>query len=174
MNALALVDTLRATAADHRRLMGSFPTGVAVVTSVDACGHPHGLTCTSLTSVSVEPPTVLVCLNLASGTYAAVRESGAFALNLLRPVGRRAAEVFSAPVPDRFAAVDWVLSPAGLPWLAADAFAMAECRVEAVHPAADHAIVVGTVEALSYRTDAVLMYGMRRFSRWPVTEGDSS
>lgn len=169
---MAGVETRRPTAAAYRALMGSFPTGVTVVTAIDGTGRPHGLTCTSLTSVSVAPPMVLVCLNLASGTYAAIRDTGAFAVNLLRPLGRRAAEVFAGRVPDRFAAVDWEPSPAGLPWLVEDAFALAECRVHAVHRAADHAIVVAAVEGLSHRSDAVLMYGMRRFSRWPVAEGE--
>jgi len=164
----------RPTDAEHRVLMSSFPTGVTVVTSVDGAGRPHGLTCTSLASVSVQPPTILVCLNVASGTYAAIAQTGAFAVNLLRPAGRRAAEIFSSAVPDRFSAVRWEPSPAGVPWLAEDSFAMAECRVSAIHLAADHAIVVGAVDEIRHRTEPVLMYGMRRFSRWPVHEGDQS
>jgi flavin reductase (DIM6/NTAB) family NADH-FMN oxidoreductase RutF len=162
----------RASGAEHRVLMGSFPTGVTVVTAVDGSGQPHGLTCTSLASVSADPPMILICLNVASGTYRAVRESGAFAVNLLRPTGRRAAEIFSSAVADRFAQVDWVRSPAGIPWLAVDSVALADCLVSAIHLAADHAIVVGTVDKINHRAEAVLMYGMRRFSCWPVTEGD--
>jgi len=172
VGAPALPSARRPLGAEFRVLMSSFPTGVTVVTAVDGAGDPHGLTCTSLTSVSVEPPTILVCLNVASGTYGAVQESGAFAVNLLRPAGRGAAEIFSSAVPDRFARVDWMASPAGVPWLVEDSFAMAECVVSAVHLAADHAIVVGVVNQISHRTEAVLMYGMRRFSRWPVIDED--
>lgn len=164
----------RPLGAEYRVLMSSFPTGVTVVTAVDGAGHPHGLTCTSLASVSVEPATILVCLNVASGTYRAVQESGSFAVNLLRPAGREAAEIFSSAAPDRFARVRWVASPAGIPWLAEDSFAMAECRVSAIHLAADHAVVIGTVNQIRHRTEAVLMYGMHRFSRWPVTDEDQA
>lgn len=153
---------------DYRRLMSSFPTGVAVVTAIDPAGQPHGLTCTSLTSVTLDPPTLLVCLNIRSGTLAAIRTGGCFAVNLLHERARRAAEVFSSPVPDRFDQVDWQPSPwTGQPWLHDTALAMAECVVVDLTVVGDHAVVFGEVAHVEQTADLPLLYGMRRFSGWP-------
>src|SRR5580700_8943652 len=66
-----------------RHVMGHFATGVAVVTAVDDRGQPVGTTVNAITSVSLEPPLVLVCLGLTSTTLRAVRERAAFAINVL-------------------------------------------------------------------------------------------
>ncbi len=157
----------RVTHDDFRGLMGAFPTGVAVITAVDQAGQPHGLTCTSLTSVTLHPPTLLICLNVRSGTLAAARERGRFAVNLLHAYARRAAEVFSSAVPDRFAQVTWQPSVRiRQPWLIDDAFALAECVVVGVSVVEDHAVVLGEVVHVKRTCDVPLLYGMRQFSRW--------
>lgn len=146
--------------------MSSFPTGVAVVTAVDGAGEPHGMTCTSLTSVTVEPPTLLVCLDVRSGTLAAVRAGGWFAVNLLRDGARKTAELFAGPVPHRFRHVGSRPSPtAGVPWLA-DTVAAAECRVSRTVPAGDHEVVFGEVVAVACAGGSPLLYGRRQFSAW--------
>ncbi|MFB9907873.1 flavin reductase family protein [Allokutzneria oryzae] len=154
---------------EFRDLMSAFPSGVAVVTALDAEGAPHGLTCTSLSSVAVDPPTLLVCLNLRSGTLDAVRARCGFAVNLLHSDGKRAAEVFSSATPDRFSQVRWERSrQVGAPLLVEDAFATAECVVGDVLVVADHAIVIGRVVDIVQRTDDPLLYGFRRFSSWKL------
>ena len=153
---------------DYRGLMSAFPTGVAVITAVDRAERPHGLTCTSLTSVTLNPPTLLVCLDLRSGTLAASRQCGRFAVNLLHARGRRAAEVFSSPTPDRFSQVAWQPSPwIRQPWLCDDAFALAECIVVEASIVGDHAVMFGEVVHVEQSADVPLLYGMRRFSGWP-------
>jgi flavin reductase (DIM6/NTAB) family NADH-FMN oxidoreductase RutF len=148
--------------------MGSYFTGVTVVTSVDAAGRPHGLTCNSLVSVTMAPPTLLVCLDSASGTLAAVRECGRFAVNLLAERARPAAEVFASAAPDRFASVVWKRSPdTGLPILAEDAFAVAECAVTQLRTVGDHAVVFGQVIDIENQPESPLLYGMRTFSGPP-------
>jgi flavin reductase (DIM6/NTAB) family NADH-FMN oxidoreductase RutF len=84
-------------------LMTAFPSGVAVVTALDAAGHPQGMTCTALASVTLHPPTLLVSLRHGSATLRAVTEGGTFAVNLLHHGARDVAALFAAPVPDRFA-----------------------------------------------------------------------
>lgn len=160
-----------------RALMSSFPSGVAVLTTVGADGLPRGLTCTSVCSVGLRPPSLLVCLDQRSGTLHALRESGTFAVNLLHARGRGAAETFAAPDPDRFARVAW--EPAGphaLPRLTEDAHTLAECRVLSTVPAGDHTVVIGAVEEVSRaETGAApgphpappLLYGERRYAEWP-------
>jgi flavin reductase (DIM6/NTAB) family NADH-FMN oxidoreductase RutF len=153
--------------AAFRTLMGSFPTGVAVVTALDPAGQPHGMTCTSLTSVTVEPPTLLVCLDVRSGTLAAVVSGGWFAVNLLRDGARSTAELFAGPVPHRFRHVGSRPSPtAGVPWLA-ETVAAAECRVSRTVTAGDHEVVFGEVVAVACTGGSPLLYGRRQFSAWP-------
>jgi flavin reductase (DIM6/NTAB) family NADH-FMN oxidoreductase RutF len=155
------------TAAEYRELMTAFPTGVAVVTGLDGRGTPHGMTCTSLTSVTVDPPALLVCLNVRSGTLVAVRETGHFGVNLLHRHARRAARVFASAEPHRFGVVPWRATVAtGVPWLTEDAFALAECRVSGSFTAGDHEVVVGEVVAACRRYEVPLLYGMRQFADW--------
>src|SRR5579862_2063887 len=70
-------------AAEFRAAMGHFATGVTVVTSVDADGAPVGTTANAVTSLSLDPPLILVCFDLTSVTLAAIRARGAFAVNVL-------------------------------------------------------------------------------------------
>jgi flavin reductase (NADH) len=154
------------SADDHRELMTAFPTGVTVVTGFDADGVPHGMTCTSLASVTLHPPTLLVCLNARSGTLAAVRETGWFGVNLLHRHARRAAEVFASALP-RFGLVPWRATVAtGVPWLTEDAFALAECRLTQTVVSGSHEVVMGEVVATCRRYEVPLLYGMREFGEW--------
>jgi flavin reductase (NADH) len=147
--------------------MSMFPTGVAIVTALDLYGVPHGMTCTALASVTLRPPTLLVCLNSGSGTLAAIRARGIFAVNLLHSGGRGAAELFGSAAGDRFRRVLWEASPATSVPLLMDVAATAECRVARIHRAGDHQIVLGEVVSVTCVTDSVpLTYGMRRFSGW--------
>jgi flavin reductase (DIM6/NTAB) family NADH-FMN oxidoreductase RutF len=70
-------------AAEFREAMGHFATGVTVVTSVDADGEPVGTTANAVTSLSLDPPLVLVCFDLGSQTLRAIRGHGAFVVNVL-------------------------------------------------------------------------------------------
>jgi flavin reductase (DIM6/NTAB) family NADH-FMN oxidoreductase RutF len=158
--------TCAATA--YRTLMSSFPTGVTVVTAADDDGRPWGLTCSSLASVTVDPPTLLVCLTSRSPVLAVVRRSGHFAVNLLHARARSTAQLFATPMADRFARVAWQPSgTADLPHLVDDAFAVADCRVVGDISVGDHTILLGEAEQISHDADQPLLYGMRRFALWP-------
>ncbi|MEV4470081.1 flavin reductase family protein [Nonomuraea salmonea] len=163
---LPVLDGPVASAGDHRALMSRFPTGVAVVTAVDTVGRPHGMTCSSVTSVTLSPPTILVCLRIGSATLRAVHERGAFAVNLLDAGARDTAELFSGPVPDRFSRVRWIRSQYGLPWLVDDALAMAECRVSRVIRDGDHEVLFGRLLRVAEQPGTPLLYGMRSYSAW--------
>lgn len=161
------------TADRYRALMSAFPTGVAVVTAVGAAGRPCGMTCSSLTSVTLNPPTLLVCLSLGTRTERAVRASGAFAVNLLSSTALATAELFAGPVADRFSRVRWAWSPGGMPRLTADAFAVADCVVTESHDVGDHAVLFGRVESVVQLPDTPLLYGLRRFYAWNPTESSA-
>jgi flavin reductase (DIM6/NTAB) family NADH-FMN oxidoreductase RutF len=149
---------------EFRSFMSCFPTGVAIVTSLDAHGRPHGMTCTSLTSVALSPPTLLVCLDHRSGTLRAVRESAAFAVNLLLEDAVAVARLFASATAERFARVAWHPSPLlGTPWLRDCTVAAVECRVVRRQAVADHDVVIAEVIAAAQRDDTPLVYGLRQF-----------
>ena len=151
-----------------RAFMSGFPSGVAVITTVDAAGVPRGMTCTSLTSVTMRPPTLLICLDVRSGTLAALGHRGMFAVNLLHAEGRPAAVAFASGHIDRFAHVPWGLSADfGLPWLVDAAGAVAQCAVTEMRIVGDHAVVFGEVRTIRFVEDrAPLLYGLRQYATW--------
>lgn len=152
----------------YRSLMRAFPTGVTVVTTVDAEGEPQGMTCSSLTSVSAEGSTLLVGLTTSGTTCNAVRWNGAFAVNLLHAAGQDAARLFSRPGADRFSGVAWRRSPGtGLPWLTEHAFAAAECRVLDLVEVGDHTLAIGQVIGVHQIPGTPLLYADRGYAAWP-------
>jgi flavin reductase (NADH) len=157
------------TAEAFRALMAGFPTGVVVVTTLDTDGQPLGLTCSSLCSVSLDPPLLLVCIANHSRTLAAMTSLELFAVNMLHREGRDAAHVFSTSALDRFRTVAWSRTPrTRLPCLVEYAHAIAECRVRMTEVAGDHTIVVGEVlSARRLSSTAPLMYGLREYAAWP-------
>src|SRR5262245_44239601 len=119
---------------DTRPLMASFPTGVAIVTAMDEENVPCGMTCTSLCSVSLHPPTLLVCLRSESQTLRAVRAHARFALNLLHDQATSAAKLFASGTLDRFDRIGWRLDKTcGGPHLPGAAHTIADCQVIAEH-----------------------------------------
>jgi flavin reductase (DIM6/NTAB) family NADH-FMN oxidoreductase RutF len=159
---------------DYKALMSLFPTGVSVVTTVDDGGEPHGITCSSLISVTVRPPTLLVSIRRGSPTLTALRVSGAFAVNLLHARATPTAQLFATPVRDRFGKVAWRPAPrTGVPWLHTDAVALADCRLVRTISIGDHVLTVGQVIATVWATEAPLLYGLRRYSAWPEPTDDN-
>jgi flavin reductase (DIM6/NTAB) family NADH-FMN oxidoreductase RutF len=153
-----------------KTFMRGHPTGVAVVTTLDEQERPCGFTCSSLCSLSLDPPLLLVCVNNDSMTLPCMRARGVFAVNLLRDRGQRAAEVFAASGRDRFAHVRWQPTPRwSLPFLVDDAHTVGECRTVTTHPAGDHTIVVGAVcEVVRAGGDFVpLLHGLHGYRAWP-------
>ena len=154
----------------HRNFMSCFPTGIAVVTTVARDGSPSGLTCSSLSSVSLCPPVLSVCMGLWSRTLVAVRDHGSFAVNILSVHGMAAAEIFASPAPGRFNRVPWgSAGTTGLPRLD-DTVAFAACRVIATYGIGDHVVVFGEVTAVDCGEDIPLLYGLRRYAAWPGEE----
>ncbi len=156
-------------------IMASFPTGVAIVTTLDADGTPRGLTTTAVSSVSARPPTVLVCVDLGSRTLAALRTSRHFVVNF---IGERRSPLclrFASKVEDKFEGVSWTPSSAGLPVLHDDALAWAECTTMHDVEVGDHVLLVARVQAggVQPELDPPLLYYRRSWGVWtPVHERD--
>ena len=130
-----------------RQVMGTFPTGVTVVTASDPGGTPLGLTVNSFTSVSLDPPLVLVCIGRASASHDRLVASGSFGVSILAADQAGVAWRFAAePSEGRFDGVGWQEAPGGAPVLSGAAAWLA-CSLEEVHAGGDHSILVGRVEA---------------------------
>jgi flavin reductase (DIM6/NTAB) family NADH-FMN oxidoreductase RutF len=131
---------------EFRRVMGHFPTGVTVVTSLHEDGSPCGLTVNAFCSLSLEPPLVLVCVEKAADSFDCIERNGTFAVNILEEGrGEALSRRFSTwGVEDKFRGVAFRTERTGSPILEA-ALAWADCRVVQRHEAGDHVIFVGEV-----------------------------
>jgi flavin reductase (DIM6/NTAB) family NADH-FMN oxidoreductase RutF len=159
-------------------IMASFPSGVAIVTTVDGSGVPYGLTTTALASVSSDPPTLLVCLDLASRTLPVVRAQGHFVVNFMRAGRSDLCLLFASKAEDKFSRVAWRRTDTGLPLLEQDVLAWAEVRTERELEIGDHVVLIGRAEdggALGHGLTP-LMYYRRSWGVWaPAHEvGDAT
>ena len=131
-----------------RDALGCFATGVTVVTCL-ADGQPAGITVNSFTSVSLDPPLLLVCLHKQAACSAALTSADCFAVNVLQTGQQPASITFSTRVDDRFGAMAWSCGEAGAPILA-ESLCVFECERFAVYDGGDHHILVGKVVKASF------------------------
>lgn len=159
-----------------RDIMGSFASGISVVTTLTEDGEPYGLTCSAVCSVSADPPLLLSCVRTPSSTLDAIRARGRFAVNFLDAHAREVSQLFASPGQDKFEKVGWQPgAAAGMPVLDRTV-AHAECAVHQLIDAGDHVIVLGhliggmvddTRFPLGYwRGNYVQMFRMGPNARW--------
>ncbi|HEV2767299.1 MAG TPA: flavin reductase family protein [Acidimicrobiales bacterium] len=134
-----------------RQVLGRFPTGVVVVTASDGV-VPYGLSVNSFTSVSLDPPLIAFCADRRSGSWAAIRRSGAFCVNVLAEDQEAVSRVFATRGAEKFGGVGWSPAPSGSPLLDG-VLAWMDCRIETVHDGGDHEICVGRVDQLGVERD---------------------
>ncbi|MCU1673690.1 MAG: putative oxidoreductase [Frankiales bacterium] len=140
-----------ASAAEMRRVMGTFVSGVTVVAGMSD-GVPVGFACQSFASVSLEPPLVLFCPAHTSRSWPLIQATGRFVVNVLAADQEDLCVRFATRDVDKFADVGWTETPWG-PALDG-VLSTVRCEVEAVHPAGDHDIVIGHVRELVPHRDA--------------------
>lgn len=129
---------------DFRRTCGQFATGVAVACIFGSDAAPHGLTVNSFTSVSLNPPLILICIGHDSAILDLFRQQARFGLSFLRAEQRDLSNQFATRGRDRFQGVDWHTGSSGVPLLN-DSLADLECALEQSVTAGDHDILIARV-----------------------------
>jgi flavin reductase (DIM6/NTAB) family NADH-FMN oxidoreductase RutF len=130
---------------EFRRVLGHWVTGVAVIASRTADGEPCGLTANAVTSLSLEPPLVLACVDRTANSHDCILNAGVFTINVLGSHDESLARRFAAGDTDhKFEGVAYREASSGAPILSA-ALAWVDCRLHGSYPGGDHTIFVGEV-----------------------------
>jgi flavin reductase (DIM6/NTAB) family NADH-FMN oxidoreductase RutF/DNA-binding IclR family transcriptional regulator len=131
-----------------RDVLGQFPTGVAVITALDAEGRPHGMAVGSFSSVSLDPPLVGFMPARTSGTYPRIEATGRFCVSILGADQEDVCRAMATRGADKFNGITWFPAPSGAPVIDG-ALAWIDCTLAQRYEAGDHYIVVGEVDQLS-------------------------
>ncbi|WP_329343618.1 flavin reductase [Streptomyces sp. NBC_01352] len=155
-----------------RRIAGHLASGVTVITtSVD--GRSYGMTASSVTSLSLDPPTMLACLNRSTPTAEAVLTAGMFGINVLGTGQEAMASQFAVPSDDKFRGVAVVTTPERVPLLR-DAHAQIECQVAETIDVATHRIVIGRVVRARALAGQPLTYYRGGFGRFQHVDDEKA
>lgn len=131
-----------------REVLGTFVTGVTIITTCDENDVKHGLTANSFSSVSLDPPLILWCQSLQSRTYATFRDNPRFAVNILAHDQIALSQHFASSSDDKFRGIDHMSGIGGVPLLN-NTSASLECIRLAAYPCGDHVVYIGRVTRIS-------------------------
>jgi flavin reductase (DIM6/NTAB) family NADH-FMN oxidoreductase RutF len=144
-----------------RRVMGSFPTGITVLTAEREPGKVHGMTANTLTSVSLDPLLILVCIDQNARLLTCLKAQRRFGVNILKDTQQGISEYFAKleqdPAEEGRLGVCFRWTPTGIPLLE-DALAHLACNVVAQYMSGDHTIFVGEVESMELKEGEPLLY----------------
>ncbi len=133
-----------------RKGLGCFPTGVTVATTMAGPDAPAGVTVSSFTSVSLEPPLVLFCLDNRNPLLPAFKTAGHFAINILRESQRETSILFASRLEEKWKDVSYKVGQQGSPILDG-CLAFMECKTHQIVESGDHHIFIGQVEQIDYQ-----------------------
>jgi flavin reductase (DIM6/NTAB) family NADH-FMN oxidoreductase RutF len=142
-----------------RQVLGTYPTGVCVISALDSDGKPVGMVVGSFTSVSLDPPLVGFLPDKGSSSWPKIEAAGHFCVNVLASDQQDVCRQVTAKGPEKFVGVDFTISQHNLP-IIADAIANIECSIHSVTDAGDHLFVLGNVLGLEHTRegDPMLFY----------------
>ncbi|HYL99796.1 MAG TPA: flavin reductase family protein [Blastocatellia bacterium] len=149
---------------EFRTALGRFASGVTVITVRTADQQPHGMTVSAFSSLSLEPPLVLVCIDKNASLHPCLKEGDSFAVNILSEEQETVSRRFASREGDRFDGIGYALGVLGSPLLEG-AMAHLECKVKMVYPGGDHTIFVGEVEATTVAEGRPLTYYRGGYAR---------
>jgi flavin reductase (DIM6/NTAB) family NADH-FMN oxidoreductase RutF len=158
---------------DFRNALGTFATGVTIVTAMSAEGQPYGVTCNSFASVSLNPPLVLWSLGMFSQGLTIFQNASHFTVNVLGSSQQLLASQFARSSGDKFAGVSWVPGLGNAPVLAG-VVASFQCRAANRYYGGDHVIFLGAVEAYAYNRLEPLLFARGGFGRFLADDGDKA
>ncbi|MGB6398155.1 MAG: flavin reductase family protein [Bradyrhizobium sp.] len=158
---------------DFRNALGTYATGVTIITAAGADGKPYGITCNSFASVSLNPPLVLWSLVLYSSSLGAFENASDFAVSVLGASQQELANRFAKSSDDKFAGVEWRPGLGNAPILA-DSVANFQCRVANRYYGGDHVIFLGAVEAYSYNRKEPLLFARGGYGRFVAGDGSAA
>jgi flavin reductase (DIM6/NTAB) family NADH-FMN oxidoreductase RutF len=152
-----------------RAVAGTFATGVTVVTTRSAAGL-FGCTANAVTSLSLDPPLMLVCLDRSTNTHPQLLEARAFAINVIRY--QAGAELlcrqFAGKAEDKFRGIAWRPGVTGCPILAAS-LSYLECELDGTYDGGDHTIFTGRVVRAEHFEGEPIVFYRGRFTRLSET-----
>ena len=140
-----------------RNAFGSFMTGVTVVTTMEPNGAPRGFTANSFTSVSLDPPLLLICIAKTASSCAVFSRTPGFVVNILAEDQKDVSGIFASKRPDKFAEVSWTTSANGQPVIDGS-LSWFDCARREVIEAGDHIILLGAIRDFDTRDANPLGY----------------
>jgi flavin reductase (DIM6/NTAB) family NADH-FMN oxidoreductase RutF len=150
---------------EFRTALGHFASGVTVVTTAGKDGSVRGMTVSAFSSLSLDPPLVLICVENRTSIYEHLNEEGGFfAVNILAEDQELVSRRFATKDTDRFDGIGYTTGATGSPILTG-ALAFVECRVVNAYPGGDHTIFVGEVEAMGATEGKPLAYFRGGYSK---------
>lgn len=161
-----------------RQAFGTFVTGITVITTVDAEGHPRGMTANSFSSVSLDPPLLLVCVGKSALSHDAFAATDRFAVNLLHEDQVHVSNTFASKSAEKFGTVNHDVVHTGAPVLA-DSLTWFDCSVHQRVEAGDHIVLIGQVRAFGTSPKKPLCFCRGRYvnvndplpAQWPKPHG---
>jgi len=155
---------------DFRNALGTFGTGVTIVTAMAADGKPYGVTCNSFASVSLNPPLVLWSLGMFSQGLTTFQNASHFTVNVLSASQQELAMRFAKSSDDKFDGIEWKPGLGNAPILAGSV-ASFQCRAANRYYGGDHVIFLGAVEAYAYNKQEPLLFARGGFGRFIDGDG---
>ena len=140
-----------------RRVMGCFASGVTIITTRDAGGTPYGLTANAFTSLSLDPPLCLICVDRRAESFCHFDTSKVFNVNILSSEQEAVSNRFAKSGGDKFTGVVTTTAANGAPLLTG-AIATIECMISDTFPGGDHVVHLGRVERFTMHAGEPLLY----------------
>jgi 3-hydroxy-9,10-secoandrosta-1,3,5(10)-triene-9,17-dione monooxygenase reductase component len=149
---------------EFRRALSQFASGVTVVTTRGEDNELRGLTVSAFSSLSLEPPMVLICIDKRASIHDHLKEGRRFGVNILAEDQEAISRRFATKEADRFNGLDWTEGVTGVPRIEG-VLAFIECRIAHAYPGGDHTIFVGEVEATTVTQGNPLAYFRSNYAR---------
>jgi 3-hydroxy-9,10-secoandrosta-1,3,5(10)-triene-9,17-dione monooxygenase reductase component len=147
---------------EFRRACARFATGVCVLTTCTADGTPHGLTVNSFSSLSLEPPLVMVSIAFSSHQLPIFEKADFFAVNILTEAQQHLSTHFARRLEGRFTGIEWKLGQTGSP-VFEDTLGVIECRVVQRYDTGDHRLLIGEAVATRMHQGRPLLFFESRY-----------